>query len=147
MSFRAILERNFRMAREVLVQGEAENAGTSIRGSEELLWGPNSRRAWEANVRSDLVCVRQRSPAPKDPRSIPEIHFGNRSRSMAAPARTPSDPKPKDPQTESPSGNATPVHKRKDYLPVSLVAPTRRISQSIPMPPLKSVKVSLGSKP
>jgi hypothetical protein len=47
----------------LLVQGEAENAG-------------NIRMAGPART---LVCVRQRSPAPKDPRSIPEINFGNHS--------------------------------------------------------------------
>ena len=57
-TIRAVLERNFRMAEEVLEQGEAESAG---------------------NIRSDLGCVRQRSHGPKDPCSIPEINFENRS--------------------------------------------------------------------
>jgi hypothetical protein len=77
--FRAVLERNFRMVtvhvsrserlswgtnswvlgRQILAQGEAEDAG---------------------NIRSDLDCVRQRSPAAKNPRSILEINFENRPR-------------------------------------------------------------------
>ena len=40
------------MAREILVSGEAENAG---------------------NIRSDLVCVRQRSLKPKDPRPFRKL--------------------------------------------------------------------------
>ena len=70
-TIRAVLERNFRMAEEVLEQGEAENAG---------------------NIRSDLGCVRQRRHGPKDPCSIPEINFENRSNPAPPPPAQPSQP-------------------------------------------------------
>jgi hypothetical protein len=50
------------MAGEILASDEAESAG---------------------NIRSDLDCARQRSPAAKDPCSIPEICFENRSNSAS----------------------------------------------------------------